>query len=214
MPHRTNMRNSDATRNLAAAILDQVTGLIDEQLMVQQIDEPIDRALASFGSVEHEPYSHPRFTETTARFVKHVFDHALSPGRRLTVSQARDETTALLGLAYRGTYAIGYHGAILDAADPSDPGLELVLARIAELIKSERRQLHLRCVEFRYIDSADWPTRCAMASLLIERCREHLPPELRSCPPEQLADDVFDLLALHLATARRLRPTRASSWWA
>ena len=182
---------------------------MDEQRMAQQIDDPIDGTLERLGHVEHEPYSHPRFTETTARFVQHVYEHAHSPSRKLTMSQARDETVALLARAYGGTYANGYHGAVLDAADPSGPGLELVLARISELIKNERRQMHARWIESWHIDSADWPTKCAMASILIERCCEFLPPELQGCPPEQLAEDVFDLLALHLATTGRLQPAHA-----
>ncbi len=209
MQRRTNMMNSDSTRNRAETILDQVAGLLDEQRLEQQIDEPIDRALETFSAVEHDPYSHQLFIETTARFVQRVYEQSFSPSRKLTTLHARDEAIALLERAYRGTHASGYHGAVLDAADPSGPGLELVVARIAEALKSERRQMHMRWVESRYIDSADWPTKCAMASILIERCRVNLPPELHSCPPEQLAEDVFDLLALQLATSGRLRP---ASW--
>ena len=208
------MRSSDSAQGRAAALLDQVAGLLDEQATAQQIDDPIDEALEQFGHVEHEPYSHRRFIETTARLVRHVHEHTLSPSRRLTLAQARDETVALLARAYRGTYANGYHGAVLDAADPTGPGLELVLARIAELIKNERRQMHMRYVEAWHIDSAEWPTKCAMASILIERCSEFLPPELRDCPPEQLAEEVFDLLTLHSATTGRLGPAHAASWWA
>lgn len=193
-------------------LLDQVADLLDEQTMARQIDDPIDEALEQFGHVEHEPYSHQRFIEVTARFVHHVYEHALSPNRKLTLSQARDETVALLGRAYMGTRASGYDGAIVDAADPSGPGLELVLARIAEAIKRERHHMHTRWIESRYVDSADWPTKCAMASILIQRCREFLPPELQDCPPEQLAEDVFDLLALHLGTTSRAQAASAAFW--
>lgn len=206
------MRNSDSAQGRAAAILDQVAGLLDEQATARQIDDPIDEALERFDRVEHEPYSHQRFIETTARFVQHVYEHAFSPNRKLTLSQARDETVALLGRAYMGMSASGYDGAIVDAADPLGPGLGLVLARIAEAIKRDRRQMHMRYVESRYIDSADWPTKCAMASMLIERCSEFLPPELQDCPAEQLAEDVFDLLTLHSATTGRLGPAHARCW--
>ena len=210
--HRTNMKNSDSAQGRAAELLDQVAGLLDEQAMARQIDDPIDEALEQFSHVEHEPYSHQRFIETTARFVQHVYEHALSPSRKLTLSQARDETVTLLGRAYMGMSASGYEGAILDAANPSGPGLELVLARLAEAIKRDRRQMHMHYVESRYIDSADWSTKCAMASIVIQRCREFLPTELQGCPPEQLAEDVFDLLALHLVTTGRPRLVHAASW--
>jgi len=210
--HHTNMKNSDSAQARAAELLAVAANLLDEGATARQIDDPIDDALERFGDVRPEPYSHTRFTETTARFVQHVYEQALPPGRTLTLWQARDEAVALLARAYRGTYANGYHGAVLDAADPSGPGLGLVLARIAEVIKSERRQMQMRCVESRHIDSADWDTKCAMALILIGRCGEFLPPELRCCPPEQLAEDVFDLLAMQLATTGRLRPAHAAFW--
>lgn len=73
--------------------------------------------------------------------------------------------------------------------------------------------MHMRYVESRYINSADWSTKCAMASIVIQTCREFLPADVRACPPEQLAEDVFDLLALQLATTGRLGPAHAASWW-
>ena len=133
-PKRTNARNSDSLRDRAADLLDRVACLLDEQAMARYIDDPIDEALERFGCVENEPHSHQRFIETTARFVKHVYEHALSPSRLLTLSQARDEAMAVVARAYMGTRASGYEGAILDAADPLGPGLGLVLARIAEAI--------------------------------------------------------------------------------
>ena len=199
------MTRSDPTHCRAENTLNRVAQLLDEQLMARRIDESIDRARDEFERVG-DGYSHRRFIEATARFVQHVYGEALPCVRRLTPSQARDEAVGLLTRAYEGTYADGYHGAVLDASDPSGPGIELALAGIAETIKAQQRQMYVRWVQVRHVDSADWPTKCAMASILLEWCGESLPPELRDCAPEQLAEDVFDLLALHTATSSQFRP--------
>jgi hypothetical protein len=207
------MTNSEPIKRRAAEILDRVTDLLDEGRIAQHIDERIDKALDEFDCPTDSGYSHPQFTETVARFLTHVHEVALPGSRKLTASQARDEALALLSHAYDGAFAGGYHGAILDAADASSPGLELVLARMAESIKRQRRQQYSRWLRVRYIDSVDWPTKCAMAAVLLARCQEFLPPELRQCPPEQVAEEVYDLLELHAATSNRLGHIPASFAW-
>lgn len=203
------MKNSESIRRRAAEILARVAGLLDERRIAQRIDAPIDKALDEFDCPEDDGYSHPRFIETAARFVAHLYETALPGSRRPTVSQARDEAVALLSRAYRGTHGDGLQGAIVDSADASGPGTKMVLARMAELIKNGRRQIHARWVESWFIDSADWPTKCAMASILLEHSREYLLPELRVCQPEQWAGDVYDLLELLLETDSRLKPILA-----
>ena len=203
------MTNSESIKRRAAEILGRVTDLLDERRIAQHIDERIDKALDEFDCPTDSGYSHRQFTETVARFLSHVHEVALPGSRKLTASQARDEALALLSHTYDGAFASGYLGAILDAADASSPGLVLVLARMAESIKRRRRQQYARWLRVRYIDSVDWPTKCAMAAVLIDRLQESLPPELRQCPPEQLADEVYDLLELHLTTGSRLEPILA-----
>ena len=129
------MKNSESIRPRATEILNIVAGLLDERRIAQQIDAPINKALDEFNCPEDDDYSQERFTETTARFVAHVYESALPGGRKPTVSQARDEAAILLSQAYEGTHAGGYPGAILDAADASGPGIKLILARMTESIK-------------------------------------------------------------------------------
>jgi len=59
-------------------------------------------------------------------------------------------------------------------------------------------------VKVRYIDSADWYTKCVMAKILHENCRDCLDPELRNNPPEQLAENVFELFSTFLEIKKSL----------
>ena len=94
----------------------------------------------------------------------------------------------------------GYDDAVLDAADPEQPGLELVLTRMTDLMKSRQRERYHRWIAARHIDPVDWGTKCAMAHILLERCRHRLPTTLRECSPPQMADHVLELLTLDLGT--------------
>lgn len=198
------MTRSEDVQCRAARLLEQLIALLGEEQIARLIDEPVDRALLSFECGGGVGYSADLFHKVVADFVRHVYATAL-PGRpRLSLSRAQDEAIALLERTYEGTCANGYYAAVLDAADSSQQGLSMVLARLAESIKAHRRQMYLRWVGVRHIDPADWPTKCAMAAILIGRGRSWMPPRLHRCPPEQLADNVLDLLCIDLTTNGQL----------
>ena len=198
------MTFSDATYNRALEILRQVTALLDEDVIAQHVDEPIDEVLEKFGLVDDWAWSHQGFHRTIAEFVRHLYEKAIPCMRELSLAQAHDESIALLEQGYRQMGGSGYDHAVLDAADPSQSGLRVVLAAIAEGLKEHERETYLRWVLARHIDPADWHTKCAIAAILTERCREWVPPELCRLSPEQLADSIPELLAIDLATGDHL----------
>ena len=194
------MTCSDATRDRAFEILRRVTTLLDEDIITQRVDEPIDKILEGFGSVDDWAWSLQGFHRTIAEFVRHLYEKAIPCMRELSLAQAHDEAIALLEQGYRQMGGSGYDNAVLDAADPSQSGLRVVLAAIAEGLKEHERETYLRWVLARHIDPADWHTKCAIAGILIERCREWMSPELCRLSPEQLADSIPELLSIHLGT--------------
>ena len=204
MERRSRMTSSDATRERAATLIAQMVTLLDEGRMVQEIDEPIDDAVKKFGSDGESPHSREEFHRALSSFALCILETASSCPRRVSLSQAHDEAVAWLEEGYQGTYGNGFDEALADATDPSQAGIPLVLVRMAEWLKQRQRRMYVGCVAARHIDPADWRTRCAMAEVLLERCREFLPPGVQSCPPEQLADDVCDLLLMDLSTNGQL----------
>lgn len=200
------MTRSDTVRERASQILDRLTALLDGQRLAEQIDEPIDRALAQFDGMQTTEYSAAGLHDAVAEFLRHAYRERSPGGRTLSASRARDEAVALLEEAYEGTLSNGYYAAVVDAADTTQPGLPLVLARLAESLKVLWRNRHIRAVAARHIDPADWATKCAKAAILIDRCRLDGLHPLAGCPPEQLADEVLDLLVIDLAARDQLPP--------
>jgi len=194
----------DPLRLRATEILETVRALLGEERMEGLFDDPIDRAFEAFGCPDDLEYSHAVFLKTVADFVRYMYEHGLPGRRRLSGSQARDEAVALLLQVYQIPDDDGYAAAV-DAAAPHHAGVPTVLATLAEALKLRERQAYERWVVVRYIDAADWDTRCAMAAALLERLRDYLPPELLRCPPEQLANGVFKLLVVDLGPDRQLQ---------
>ena len=196
------MTSSDRSRGGSEEILDRLAALLDEDLLAHRIDEPIDRALAAFRCDADFARSPAHFHTVIGGFVQDAHRRLLA--RRTPALQARDEAVALLDQAYRGTYADGYCGALLDATDLSQAGLRSVLAKLAELLKNERRRIYMTWIRARVIDPRDWRAKCALAAAAIARYRPWLPPEIARAPAGQWADHVVDLVLLDSGTDRQL----------
>lgn len=205
------MKSSDSICSRAAQIIDQLTSLLDESNLSRKIDEPIDKAVEELLSNEDSEFSIDRFHREISGLVRAIYGNALPCSRKLSPSHAHDEAISLLESAYRGAFADGYYGAILDASDPTQPGLSLVLVKMVEMIKARQKQTYVRWVGSRLIDPADWPTQCAIAAILIKRYARWLPLEIQKGPPDRYADLICELLAMNLATNSQLQQSPAQS---
>ncbi len=177
-----------SSRYKAEAILDEVFELLDEIHLYKTIDEPIDRAAASFQFKSKAPVTHNRFIEITSRFIRYVYQRCLLR-QQLTDLQARCETMALLEESYQSSYARGYHAAYLDAIED----LEHVLAELSSIVKMVSRAKYIRWACTTRIDPSNWATKCRIVEALISRS-SNLPPSIANCSPPQLTDHIHQLI--------------------
>ncbi len=200
------MTSSEETQQRAHQIIDELTSLLDEGRLGQQIDTPIDRATVEYECPDDTGYSAEEFHNRVADFVEQLYRRALPGGRRLADWQAHDEAVALLEQCYEGVRANGYHAAVVDAADPNQPGLPAVLIRLAESIKARQREIHSRWVVTRVLGAADWRTQCAVAAILIDRVWIDMPSSPIRLSPAQMAtsEGVLELLRLGLSVSGQL----------
>jgi len=139
------------------------------------------------------PDSCRQFNDIISEFVFHVYKHAQACPRKLNRSQACDEAVDLLEQAYEGTHANGYHAALLDATDTSQGGMDVVLSRITDIIKSRLRQNYRRWVFAHCIDPSDWRAKCDIAAILLDRCSPLPPGKQGSYYAEQFVDHISEL---------------------
>ena len=190
------MMNSKSRQN-AETILDAVFELLDEHHLYETIDEPIERAIASFAFDIKTPVTHDYFIEITIRFVRHIYQQGLFIRQRLSFSQARSETIALLEEGYESAYATGYYAAYLDSLND----IERVLTQISDHIKMVSRTRYSRWVCATRIDPSDWAAKCRIVEILIGRS-SFLPPSITRCSPSQLTDHIPKLINVIISSER------------
>ena len=186
-------------KQVAETLINQVFDLMDETHVVRTIDEPIQEALGSFKYEETAP-SHEVILQVVSDFVRHVYEHGLKPRQILSQAEAQAEALSILENHYESLGARGYDAAILDASNPKLDGLAHILERMTELIIRMARAKYVRWVCATRIDPSNWPLRCAMAQILLERSRPYLPENLLRCSPVQFADHLPLLIDLIQST--------------
>jgi hypothetical protein len=195
------MTNSEAERR-AAMTIKEVFALISEEYLQVRIDEPIERAAASFEFDQTASVTHQRFTQVIRNFVGHVYQKALLGWQEMPSEKALAEAVAILEEGYQSAHARGYYAAFLDASGLNLFGLESVLAQMARYITEKARARHIRWVCTCRIELADWPTRRLIAEILLTRWKPFLPENVRKCSPAQLANHITELISVGLSANR------------
>jgi hypothetical protein len=203
------MNSSDRACREADITIARITALLDEALLAQVIDQPIDNAVETFPCGIETPESHLQMHDVITDFVVHMHAQMAPLGSRFSRERVRDEAVALLEQGYSDFRSAAYDEALRDAFDESQNGMRIVIARLAEAAKRRRRQEYTHWVFARHIDPLDWETRCLIAELLLERAAPLFspPPKGYRYRPEELVDNIPDLLARLLETERQERQT-------
>jgi len=181
--------------------LERILALLDEARVRNEIDEPIDAAVAAFESSA----SRRRFHQVISGFVQHIYRHGVEPHQELSSTQASAEAIALLERGYSGAQARGYDAALLDAVNPRHNGIEVILAQLAEIIKDNERRQYTHWVFASCLGRLAWSERCRVAGLLLDRLRPYLTPQLQRCVAAQVVDELPVLITTHLSSDALLR---------
>ena len=175
----------DPSASAAEDILDSLRELLAEISLVELIDEPIDKAVRSFQCPGGRVESQRDFLDRVASFLQHVYASAFPTARQLTSAQARDEAVSLLE---QGGFPAGYRAALWEAGHPLGPGIRGILAELSVFLKLRLREAHVRWVFTEHLGCLDWPTKCQLASLILQRWGDRTPPELSAQSAEQYAN--------------------------
>jgi len=175
----------DASVSSTEEILASLRELLAETSLIELIDEPIDKAVRSFQCPDVVVRSQREFLDRVAGFLQHVYEKAFPDGRQLTSAQARDEAVSLLE---QGGFPAGYRTALWEAGHPRGPGIQGILAELSAFLKIRFREAHVRWVFTSHLGGLDWPTKCQLAELILQRWGDRTPPELSAESAEQYAN--------------------------
>jgi len=187
---------SSEARYKAEQKIEEIFALTDENYLYQEIDGPIEEAAKVFQFDETESMTHRTVMRITGDLVCHIYEHC--PCFRLILQKphGRSEALAILEEGYQSVHTKGYYGALLDAFDPLQNGIDLVLTQIVEFIIFRTRNRYIRWIYCSRLDSLDWPTKCLIVEIVLERWGSFMPPSFRSCSPAQFAEYIPNLINL------------------
>ena len=167
---------------------------LDESLIHGKIDEPVEKAAETFRYQQKSSLDYQLIHRILSDFVNHIYTTGLQSD--WIISDSLAETLLILDRFYQGTSFNGYAGAMIDAANNKSGGIDGVLLRLKEIIKTTERQKFIKAVFTSAIDHGDWPLKCQIVQSLLEKYQPILPPELLGCSPEQIVDEIPSFLSL------------------
>ena len=175
-------------------IIDMMVGLLDDQRISNEIDEPIDKAAQAFHWEAEQGGSHCEFNRLISGFVGHIFKTGLRLPRCLSKEEALAEAISLLKKGYPDAHGDGYDEALLDASDARLEGTERILSALVESIKAIERKKYMEWVFFEHIDPLNWNLKVDVAALYKNRNEPFLPDELLNLRPYRLANYLLDFV--------------------
>lgn len=208
------MRSSDPHLAQAEAMIARVTDMLDPRRLAALIDDPIDQAAGQFTIPLDWEYTHDGFQTTAAEFVRHLYAVGMRRPKSLSQAEAHDEAVALLADAGIGVEGAGYSGALNEAALAGAEGMLTVLMAIAEAVKERLRREYARRARLQFVEAADWPTRRAMAAILVQRWPQWPPAGWDGPSLDELARALWPFLLKTLGVDERCQqPADAAAAW-
>ena len=182
----------DSSKNKPAEeIIDKIITALDEKLLSSRIDEPLEQARKSFSPVKAGNCDNKRIHMILSDFYQAV--HEKMYHDNTAACDCLMEVLTLLEKHYKGNLSDGYIAAMMDSRQ-GDNGIEIVLHRLADIIKTTEREKYVCGVFSTYIDPGNWRLKCNIVEVLQRKYKKILPPNILACKPEQLVDEIPTLM--------------------
>jgi hypothetical protein len=172
-------------------ILKKIFESLNNEVLFEQIDHPLDMAMETFVHQEPALITHKNFNTLITKFYQHLNIHCFK--KDLCDSEAFKEVSWLIEVHYRGDDSKGYDGAYYDAVNE---GYDLFLARLINIFKSIERDKYVNWVIHSNIDPTDWTLMKKMVEEIFESYGELLPAELKRFSPAQLTPHLKQLILI------------------
>ena len=189
----------------------EILELVSEEHMRETIDAPLEAAAAAFdvrGKCSTVA-SHLEFAAAAADFVALLYRDGYSYPMHLSCEQACAEAVFIIEHTYRGEYADGLAGALMDVRSQGDAGLAGVLSHLLRVLTSTLRDHYVKAVMTTRVRFLPWEKRTSLAAFLLQHGGYEL-EHLRQCAPWQLADLCPEMIMNYAKSVRTWKDFLAS----
>jgi hypothetical protein len=169
-----------------AVNLDQLFELMDEDMIYQRTNKPLDNAFSHFATPDIEDVTHEGFNSVLGDFFQHINRYGLN-ARILTKDEALQEGVWFLESYYPPTDDSGYEEAYLYALNK---GYSDLLEQILEFMKSVERKKYMNWIFLTIVKPMNWDLKRKLAEKILERFGHHFPQNMKNLLVGQLANDL------------------------
>lgn len=182
--------------------IDTILQQLDERYIAQHIAIPHDEARLSYSLARNTVADFREFERIIGDYYNHHFTQCVTHGGRLSSSEAVGRAKEIVEADYRrrgGDVVSAYN----DAHDGTNGGLRAVLDILANQLKIEAVERHIRQVFDRYVQPNSWEDKVEIMRQFLSRTAQHLSPSIRLDQPERYARDYQELINAYVDALKR-----------
>ncbi len=174
---------------------------LEERHMARRIAVPHDEQRMSFPLASNTVRNFDEFSRIIADYYNHHVSNCVSPGGRLSQSKAASRAKVLLEKEYRrrgGDIVMAYN----DAHDGTNGGMRAILDIIADGLKAESVEDHIRDAFDRYVAPNSWSQKVSIIRQFMLYCGVLLSSSIRADQPERYAQNYQELIRSYVDALR------------
>ena len=182
-----------------------ITGLLnelDERNIAQRVGIPHDEARMRYPLNSNTVTDFDEFTNAVADYFNYHFTACVSQGGNLSRSEAAGRAKEMLEKEYRrknGDIVTAFN----DAHDGTNGGMRIVLDTIAEGLKAESVERHVRDAFDRHVAPNSWDDKVEIIRQFITHCGPLLSNAVSSGQPERYAHNYRELITAYVDGLQR-----------
>ena len=183
------------------ASINNLLAALDERAIARQVGLRHDEARLRYPLTRSTVDTFDEFSNLISDYYNHHFQ-CMCNGGTLSRSEAAGRAKEILDREYRrqnGDMVTAFN----DAHDGTNGGVRVVLDKIAEALKAEAVERHVRDVFDRQVAPNDWDTKVELIRQFIAQCGAHLAPSIRADQPERYAQNYQELIQSYVESLQR-----------
>lgn len=181
-----------------ASILEQ----LDERYIARTISQPHDEARMNYPLSSNTVSTIEEFTEIIGDYYNYHFNRCVSVGGYMSNSEAEGRAKDIIEREYR-TRGGNFVSAFNDAHDGTNGGLRVILDKIAEGLKAESVERHIRKVFDDEVRPNSWDDKVDIIRQFMARCGRDISQSMDTSRPERYATDYNELIRSYVDALRR-----------
>lgn len=166
---------------------------LDERHLARRIGIPHDEQRMRYQLASNTVRDFDEFSHIIADYYNHHLSNCVTHGGRLSRSKAASQAKAMVEKEYQrrgGDIVMAFN----DAHDGTNGGLRAILDIIADGLKAESVEDHIRDAFDRYVAPNSWNQKVSMIQQFMRHCGVFMSSSIRTDQPERYAQNYQELI--------------------